>query len=52
MKKLFAALMALFVSFSVFAQTTVDSSKLGKTLEKNKDDSIVFVSSLILQKQK
>ena len=46
MKKLFAALMALFVSFSVFAQTTVDSSKLGKTLEKNKDDSIVFVSSL------
>ena len=40
--------MTLLLVSTAFAQTTVESKKLGKTLEKNKDASAVFVSQIDL----
>ena len=50
MKKKLFLIVALVVCVlgSAFAQTKVDSKKLGKTLEKNKDSSAVFVSEIDL----
>ena len=50
MKKLISLLFTAFISFSLFAQTTVAEKKLGKTLEKNKDAAAVFVSEIDLSK--
>lgn len=44
-KIILAVMLAVFTSF-IYAQTKVDSAKLGKTLEKNKDANAVFVSSI------
>ena len=49
-KKLIAILFTTVLSFSLFAQTNVPSSKLGKTLEKNKKENAVFVSEIDLSK--
>jgi len=48
MRKLIAVLVAALISVSLFAQTNVAEKKLGKTLEKNKDASAVFVSEIDL----
>lgn len=48
MKKNISLLLTAFISFSLFAQTKVDAKKIGKTLEKNKDASAVFVSEIDL----
>ena len=48
MRKLIAVLVAALISVSLFAQTSVAEKKLGKTLEKNKDASAVFVSEIDL----
>ena len=50
MKKLISLLFTAFISFSLFAQTTVAEKKLGKTLEKNIDAAAVFVSEIDLSK--
>ncbi|MBQ3980469.1 MAG: hypothetical protein II631_00280, partial [Treponema sp.] len=48
-KKLFLIVALVMCALgSAFAQTKVDSKKLGKTLEKNKDSSAVFVSEIDL----
>ena len=44
-KIILTVMLAVFTSF-IYAQTKVDSAKLGKTLEKNKDANAVFVSSI------
>lgn len=48
MKKYLSLLLISLFSFSLFAQTNVPGNKLGKTLEKNKDASAVFVSEIDL----
>ena len=48
MKKYLSLLLISLFSFSLFAQTKVDAKKIGKTLEKNKDASAVFVSEIDL----
>lgn len=48
MKKYLSLLLISLFSFSLFAQTKVTGNKLGKTLEKNKDASAVFVSEIDL----
>ena len=48
MRKLITVLLAALISVSLFAQTKVAEKKLGKTLEKNKDSSAVFVSEIDL----
>ncbi|WP_296332402.1 hypothetical protein, partial [uncultured Treponema sp.] len=48
MRKLITVLLAALISVSLFAQTSVAEKKLGKTLEKNKDASAVFVSEIDL----
>ena len=48
MRKLIAVLVAALISVSLFAQTNVAEKKLGKTLEKNKDATAVFVSEIDL----
>ena len=50
MKKFISLLFTAFISFSLFAQTTVAEKKLGKTLEKNIDAAAVFVSEIDLSK--
>ena len=50
MKKNISLLLTAFISFSLFAQTKVDAKKIGKTLEKNKDETAVFVSEIDLSK--
>ena len=52
MKKIITLFTALLLATTVFAQTKVDSKKLGKTLEKNKDASAVFVSDIDLSNMK
>ncbi len=48
-KKLFLIVALVLCALgSAFAQTKVDAKKLGKTLEKNKDSSAVFVSEIDL----
>ena len=48
-KKLFLIVALVMCALgSAFAQTKVDAKKLGKTLEKNKDSSAVFVSEIDL----
>ena len=50
-KKLFLIVALVLCALgSAFAQTKVDAKKLGKTLEKNKDSSAVFVSEIDLRK--
>lgn len=48
MRKFIAVLVSALISVSLFAQTNVAEKKLGKTLEKNKDSSAVFVSEIDL----
>ncbi|WP_296330842.1 hypothetical protein, partial [uncultured Treponema sp.] len=48
MRKIITILFATLISVSLFAQTNVAEKKLGKTLEKNKDASAVFVSEIDL----
>ena len=48
MRKIIAFLLSALLTVSLFAQTTVAEKKLGKTLEKNKDASAVFVSEIDL----
>ncbi len=48
MRKLLSLLALLSLGFVTFAQTTVAEKKLGKTLEKNKEASAVFVSEIDL----
>ena len=48
MRKIFTTIVIAIFSFATFAQTTVSEKKLGKTLEKNKDSSAVFVSEIDL----
>lgn len=48
MKKYLSLLLISLFSLSLFAQTKVDAKKIGKTLEKNKDASAVFVSEIDL----
>ncbi len=48
MKKHILLLLTTFLFFSIFAQTNVAESKLGKVLEKNKDANVVFVSEIDL----
>ena len=50
MKKFISLLFTAFISFSLYAQTTVTEKKLGKTLEKNIDAAAVFVSEIDLSK--
>lgn len=50
MKKYLSLLLISLFSFSLFAQTKVDVKKIGKTLEKNKDASAVFVSEIDLSR--
>ncbi|MGN0723380.1 MAG: hypothetical protein ACI4LT_05155, partial [Treponema sp.] len=50
MKKIIALLLTSFLSLSLFAQTKVAENKLGKTLEKNKDASAVFLSKIDLSR--
>lgn len=50
MKRFVSLVLTAWFSVAVFAQTTVTESKLGKTLEKNKDASAVFVSEIDLSK--
>lgn len=51
MKKLFLFITLLVtISFGIVAQTKVDSGKLGKTLEKNKDITAIFESEIDLSK--
>ena len=50
MRKYIAVLVAALISVSLFAQTKVAEKKLGKTLEKNKDATTVFVSEIDLSK--
>ncbi|MBR4322533.1 leucine-rich repeat protein [Treponema sp.] len=48
MRKIIAFLLSALLTVSLFAQTTVAEKKLGKTLEKNKEASAVFVSEIDL----
>jgi len=48
MRKLLSLLALLAVGVATFAQTPVETKKLGKVLEKNKDASAVFVSEVDL----
>ena len=48
MRKLITVLLVALISVSLFAQTNVAEKKLGKTLEKNKDATAVFVSEIDL----
>ena len=48
MKEHIILLLTTFLSFSIFAQTNVVEAKLGKTFEKNKDATAVFVSEIDL----
>ena len=50
MKKYITLLLISLFSISLFAQTKVDAKKIGKTLEKNKDETAVFVSEIDLSK--
>lgn len=50
MKKVITVLSVLLLAAATFAQTTVNAKKLGKTLEKNKDASAVFVSEIDLSR--
>ena len=50
MKKIITILAAFLLATATFAQTNVAEKKLGKTLEKNKDASAVFVSEIDLSK--
>ena len=50
MKKYLSLLFLSLFSISLFAQTKVDAKKIGKTLEKNKDETAVFVSEIDLSK--
>ena len=50
MKKYLSLLLISLFSISLFAQTKVDAKKIGKTLEKNKDATAVFVSEIDLSK--
>ena len=50
MKKVITVLSVLLLAAATFAQTSVAEKKLGKTLEKNKDASAVFVSEIDLSK--
>lgn len=48
MRKFITVLVAALISVSLFAQTNVAEKKLGKTLEKNKNATAVFVSEIDL----
>ena len=50
MKKIITILAAFLLATATFAQTNVAEKKLGKTLEKNKDATAVFVSEIDLSK--
>ena len=50
MKKHLSILLATLFSISLFAQTVVAEKKLGKELEKNTEQSAVFVSEMDLKK--
>ncbi|WP_296327741.1 hypothetical protein [uncultured Treponema sp.] len=52
MRKIIAFLLSALLTASLFAQTTVAEKKLGKTLEKNKEASAVFVSEIDLSGMK
>ena len=52
MRKVITFLLSALLTVSLFAQTTVAEKKLGKTLEKNKDASAVFVSEIDLSGMK
>ena len=49
MKQFFVCMALFLLATSTFAQTRVAADKLGKTLEKNKDASAVFVSEIDLR---
>ena len=49
MRKIVFAVIAAMAMAAAFAQTSVAEKKLGKTLEKNKDASAVFVSEIDLR---
>ena len=48
MKRFITIIFSFVFSFSLFAQTTVAEKNLGKTLEKNKNETAIFVSELDL----
>ena len=50
MKKIISLLFTAFISFSLFAQTMVAEKKLGNELEKNTEQTAVFVSEMDLKK--
>ena len=50
MKKILSLLFTAFISFSLFAQTVVAEKKLGNELEKNTEQTAVFVSEMNLKK--
>lgn len=50
MKKYITLLLATLFSVSLFAQTVVAEKKLGKELEKNTEQTAVFVSEMDLKK--
>ena len=50
MKKIISLVFTAFISFSLFAQTVVAEKKLGKELEKNTEQTAVFVSEMDLKK--
>ena len=50
MKKIITILAAFLLAAATFAQTNIAEKKLGKTLEKNKDATAVFVSEIDLSK--
>ncbi|MCI6810626.1 MAG: hypothetical protein MR958_10635, partial [Spirochaetia bacterium] len=50
MKKIISLLFTAFISISLFAQTVVAEKKLGNELEKNTEQTAVFVSEMDLKK--
>lgn len=50
MKKIISLIFTAYVSFSLFAQTVVAEKKLGKELEKNTEQTAIFVSEMDLKK--
>ena len=52
MKRFLTVLVAALLLVPAFAQTTVDESKLVKTLEKNKDEDASFASEIDLSRMK
>ena len=50
MKKIISLLITAFISFFLFAQTVVAEKKLGNELEKNTEQTAVFVSEMDLKK--